>query len=54
MITKRQTDIAFADGLLILVHIACQEVGDAAFALCIEVAMSLTHSVEDAPALLLE
>ena len=54
VITQRQRDIALANGLLVLVHITRQEVGDGAFALCIEVTVPLAHAVEDAPTLLLE
>ena len=54
VIAQRQTDISLAHRLLILIHVALQESGDVAFSLCIEVAMSLAHAVEDAPTLLLE
>ena len=54
VIAQRQTDISLAHRLLILVHVALQESGDVAFSLCIEVAVSLAHAVEDAPTLLLE
>ena len=54
VIPHRQTDIALANGLLILVHITFQEGPDFALTLSIEIAVPSAHTVEYAPILLLK